>query len=170
MAKVPAKTVVQPVQIRPKDDSKRVTLTTGPGKTEQSHKKQCDINYILRDYSKTGIIRHSHQNAGRYDDVSSIDFQSAQNLVADVKSMFETLPSLVRKEFDHDAGKFLEFARNPENGVKMQEMGITPGIDGIDAQGMKIQGMDELLAAIKPSPLSSEDNVVDVPEGGGGEK
>lgn len=118
-------------------------------KTEQAHAQQCDINYILKEYQRTGIIRHAHENQGRYDDVSAVDYQHALNVVADTKSMFEALPSNVREEFGHDPARFLDFARNPENGLKMQEMGITPGIDGKTADGNTIIGMDELVAAVR---------------------
>lgn len=124
-----------------------------PTRTEQSHKQQTDMNYILKDYSRTGIIKHAHTNQGQYDDVSSIDFQQAQNIVADAKSMFEGLPALTRKEFNGDVSRFLEFVRNPENGAQMQEMGITKGIDGLDSQGQLIQGMKELANALKPDTI-----------------
>lgn len=123
--------------------------------TEQQHKKQTDMNYILKDYARTGLIKHSHQNKGNYDDVSQIDFQTAQNIVADSKSMFESLPAMTRKEFDNDVGQFLQFCRDPENGVKMQEMGITAGIDGLDSQGELIQGMKALVDALKPVDQSA---------------
>lgn len=119
-------------------------------RTEQSHSQQCDMNYILRDYARTGIFKHSHKNQGRYDDVSNIDFQTAQNIVADSKSLFESMPALVQQQFNHETGKFLEFCRNPENGAAMQELGITAGIDGIDAQGELIAEMQTLVSALAP--------------------
>lgn len=133
------------------DDPSRVRLDTGKGITEQAHKRQCDMNYILRDYAKTGLIKHAHKNQGRYDDVSSIDFQTAQNIVADAKSMFDALPALTRAEFGHDVSRFLEFARDPDNGTRMQELGITAGIDGIDKDGQLIASMQELVTALRPS-------------------
>jgi hypothetical protein len=159
------------VFLRSSDDPARVRFKCeGESITEQSHKDECDMNYILRDYSKTGLIRHAHKNAGRYDDVSSVDFQHAMDVVADAKSMFESLPALVRAEFNQDVKQFLDFARDPNNAVKMQEMGITPGIDGIDSRGVKIEGMDELLKAIKPSASTSEDSPPGAPQGEGAEK
>ena len=74
-------------------DKKLITIACGPGKTEQAHKDQCDINYILKDYTRTGLIRHANQHEGQYDDVTAIDFQNAAFTVARVKSLFEGLPS-----------------------------------------------------------------------------
>ena len=73
--------------------TKRSLLDCGESKTEQSHKKECDMNYILREYSKTGFIRHSKENEGRYDDVGVQDFQQAMLVVANANSMFESLPA-----------------------------------------------------------------------------
>jgi phage internal scaffolding protein len=127
----------------------RVQINTGrESKVEQSHSKQCDINYILKDYARTGIIKHAHQNQGQYDDVSSVDFQTAMDVVADTKSMFESLPAATREQFGQDPKNFINFCRNPENGLKMQEMGITQGIDGIDSKGQVIPGMEELINVI----------------------
>lgn len=115
--------------------SKRVTLETGKGLTEQSHARECDINYILKDYVKTGLIKHAKENQGRYDDVTSADFQNAMFIVAQGKNMFEELPAQIRKSFSNDVSAFLEFAQNPNNGQALEKMGILKGNDGFDMSG-----------------------------------
>ena len=107
----------------------------GEGLTEQTHKNQCDINVILADYARTGFIRHAKDNQGRYDDVSQIDFQQAMITVANVKNMFEGLPSEVRKEFGHDAGQFLGYVQDPKNAEALEQRGISIGNDGVDING-----------------------------------
>lgn len=111
------------------------TIDTGKGLTEQAHKDQCDINQILRDYARTGFMKHAKENEGRYDDVSAVDFQKAQITVANVKSMFEGLPSQIRKEFDHDPSRFLNYVQDPSNALQLQQRGIIVGNDGIDITG-----------------------------------
>lgn len=110
-------------------------IITGEGLTEQSHKDQCDINIILSDYARTGFMRHAQNNAGRYDDVSSVDFQKSMETVANVKSMFEGLPAAIRKEFAGDPKNFLNYVQNPENALALQKRGILIGNDGIDISG-----------------------------------
>jgi phage internal scaffolding protein len=109
----------------------------GKGLTEQSHKNQTDMNYILSDYQRTGLLKHAKDNQGRYDDISPIDFREAMEVVANSKSMFEELPSNIRKEFDNKPDKFLEFVQNPDNKTRMQKLGILKGNDGIDISGAK---------------------------------
>lgn len=115
--------------------TKRPTIKTGKGLTEQSHKNQTDINWILADYRKTGLLKHAKDNEGRYDDVSPIDFRQAMETVANANSMFETLPANLRKRFDNKPDKFLEFTQNPDNKNELQKLGILKGNDGIDIKG-----------------------------------
>ena len=111
-------------------------INTGKGLTEQAHKKECDMNYILRDYARTGFIKHAKENAGTYDDISVQDFQQAMFIVAEAKSMFEELPAPVRKEFNNDPKAFLGFVQDPENADKMKNLGIMKGNDGVDLNGV----------------------------------
>lgn len=117
------------------------TVNTGKGLTEQSHTEECDINSILHDYTRTGFMRHAKSNAGRYDDVTATDFAEAQIAVANVKSMFEALPSQIRKEFNQDASNFLNFVQNPENATELAKRGLLIGNDGIDIHGTHVNSM-----------------------------
>lgn len=134
-----------------------VAPTTGKSLTEQSHKKQTDINYILKEYTKTGLIKHAHTNQGKYDDVSAMDYQDALNVVADVKSMFESLPAATRAEFDHEPKQFLEYVRDPTNLTDMMEKGILSGIDAKDAEGDIIASIDGLVKALTPEQKKEPD-------------
>ena len=110
-------------------------VNTGEGLTEQSHKDSCDINLILRDYARTGFMRHALNNQGRYDDVTAVDYQEAMITVANVKSLFEGLPSEVRKEFNGDPANFLNYVQDPRNAAVLEQRGILAGNDGIDITG-----------------------------------
>jgi phage internal scaffolding protein len=111
-------------------------IDTGEGITEQCHKKQCDMNHILKDYKRTGFIRHSKENQGRYDDISVQDFQDAMFKVAEATNMFNDLPANLRKDFNNNPAEFLGFVQNPDNQEKLQQMGIIRGNDGVDMNGM----------------------------------
>jgi len=127
-------TVTELVRVR-RDRKLCPTIDTGEGLTEQSHKQECDINYILKDYTRTGFIKHANQNAGQYDDVTSVDFQTAMDTVANVKTMFENLPSQVRAEFNNQPTQFLDYVQNPNNTEALAQRGILHGNDGLDITG-----------------------------------
>jgi phage internal scaffolding protein len=91
------------------------------GFTHQEQKQQCDINYILEKYRRTGVVNHLNKYQEQYLDVSAIDFQDAQNKVATVSSMFEELPAQERARFNHDPAQFLEFVATQENRDDMKD-------------------------------------------------
>jgi len=113
-------------------------IDTGRGLTEQAHKDETDMNYILRDYARTGFIKHSKENQGRYDDVTVTDFQDAMFKVTEAQNMFNELPSQVRKRFGNDPAEFLGFVQNPNNSEEMHRLGILQGNDGIDISGTAV--------------------------------
>lgn len=156
---------------RVRRDRKNISvINTGEGITEQSHRDECDINTILHDYARTGFMRHAKANAGRYDDVSAVDFQEAQIVVANVKSMFEALPSNIRAEFNGDPVAFLGFVQDPANGDELAARGLLVGNDGIDIQGAytnsmtKQQYADMLRARSTASEEVSSEAAVDQSE------
>lgn len=98
---------------------------TKPSMTEQAHKDDCDIQKILKKYAQTGVITHNNAVQGTYQDFpSGMDFQSAQNIIAEGKSLFETVPARIRADFDNDPAKFLEFTQNPDNRDAMDAYGF----------------------------------------------
>ena len=76
--------------------------------TEQHHKKSCDINSIVAKYQKTGLVDHINKHEAKYGDVSGYDYKTAQDLVAEQKTIFYELPSQVRAEFDNDPANYLD--------------------------------------------------------------
>ena len=141
---------------KPFTKTKRVTLDTGPGLTEQSHKNETDINFILRDYKRTGFIKHAKENQGRYDDISVQDFQEAMFIVANAQNMFNELPGVIRKEFQNDPTRFMEFVHNPANETRMRELGILVGNDGIDMNGVATNAPVEPTEVVTPVTPPSE--------------
>lgn len=120
--------------IRKTNGRVRVLIHTGEGMTEQAHKKECDMNYILKEYAKTGIVRHAKTHEGRYDDVSVADFQAAMFIVKEAQNMFDTLPSELRQRFKGPE-QFLEFVNNPTNRDEMIKLGMIVGNDGLKGDG-----------------------------------
>lgn len=118
---------------------KVLSVTPREAITEQAHAKECDMNYILRNYQKTGLLKHVRENEGRYDDVSVEDFQSAMFIVNEAQQMFEKLPADVRQKFGHSPVNFLEFVQNPANRKELKSMGMLKGNDGLNASGEAVQ-------------------------------
>lgn len=101
---------------------------SGPGRTKQSFKNECDINVIMAKYVKTGLLDHFQAHKGNYGDfIVAGDYQSHLNAILEADRMFMTLPADIRKKFDNDAAKFLAFAQDESNADAMVEMGLRQG-------------------------------------------
>jgi phage internal scaffolding protein len=136
-----------------------VVIVCGESKTEQAHRDECNMNYILREYQKTGLIRHAKEYEGRYDDIAVQDFQDAMFLVTEAQNMFNGLPNNIRQRFENDPGKFLAFVQNPDNKPEMKVLGMLKGNDGLDARGQPTAAPQ----ADKPQPTPTVDTNPDKP-------
>ena len=91
------------------------TPVIGVSLTEQHHKPHVDINNIMARYIKTGTLDHVRTYEGQYSELPEADFHDAATKVAEARSMFEELPSQMRKHFDNDPARFLAFCEHHEN-------------------------------------------------------
>lgn len=93
--------------------------------TKQSHKAECDINTILSQYQKTGILNHITENQPLYTDLpSDIDYQQSLHTVLAAQDVFHTLPSVVRDYFGNDPERFLGAFMDPTQADKLREFGL----------------------------------------------
>lgn len=97
----------------------------GQSMAKQYMKDECDINNILRQYQKTGVINHVKENQGQYVDLpQTIDYQEALNIVIGAGEAFDNLPGSVRQRFNNDASAFLEFMDDEKNMDESYELGL----------------------------------------------
>lgn len=98
------------------------TVPVGESMTEQHHAKSCDINNIVAKYIKTGLMSHMKSHEGTYGDVTAADFQDAQNLIAEQKSIFNDLPAAVRAKFDNDPAQYLDKVLTDEGVEELRQI------------------------------------------------
>ncbi len=114
----------------------RISFKNATDMTEQSHKKDCDINQIMRKFVKTGNIDHLRAHGEQYGDVSPMDYREAMSIIADSNTMFEELPAETRKFFHNDPAEFMEFTENQDNHPKLVELGLaTKRPSSVDPKG-----------------------------------
>ena len=97
--------------------------TSGPSLTKQSFKQECDVNNILKNYNKTGVMPENF-NPGEYRDLDGTDYQEYMQTVASANSMFEELPSALRKRFKNDPAQLLSFVHDDKNVAEAQNLGL----------------------------------------------
>lgn len=75
-------------------------------KTDQSYKKQCDVNILVKQYRKTGVMPQGRGYNGKYGDFSEVPtLEEAFNAVKRAQESFQELPAGIRKLMDNDASK-----------------------------------------------------------------
>ncbi len=93
---------------------------------EQSHKKEVDINQIVKKHGMDIIQKTAMLQTMEYqmDDISGNDFHEAMIKVTKAQETFDTLPHELRKKFDNSPAKYLDFVQNPANAEEMVALGI----------------------------------------------
>ncbi|AXF52677.1 MAG: internal scaffolding protein [Microviridae sp.] len=95
------------------------------GRTEQHHRDMCDVNNILKQHDKTGLISHVNTSVALYGDYTEVnEYQDSLNIVIRAEEAFSALPSDIRKRFENDPGQFFEFATDPKNGDELVKLGL----------------------------------------------
>ncbi|WNK12446.1 MAG: internal scaffolding protein [Microvirus sp.] len=121
------------------------------GRTKQSFKDECDINTIMAQYMRTGILDNLNKRPPRYIDASGIEFQASMQLIADAKQAFSALPSQLRDRFHNDPARFLHFLDNPENREEAIKLGLVQRTDSSQG-GSSPQGSGVQPAPVKTNP------------------
>lgn len=129
-----------------------------PSRTKQSMVAECDINNILKQYKRTGMIAHINAQAaqGQYIDLpSDQDFQESLNIVMRAEESFATLPSKVRARFGNDPQEFLAFMADPANQDEMISLGLGTKItDSLDLNAGP-GGQPPEPKAVPPAPAAA---------------
>jgi len=108
-------------------DKRTGELVPNPTMTKQAFADQCDINTIVREFTRTGMITHINERAaaGTFQDLpDSMDYQQALELARSGQAAFDQLPAKVRARFGNDPAQFLDFIHDPANQQEMIDLGL----------------------------------------------
>jgi len=102
-----------------------VDCSTEPSRTIQSAKQECDINFIVAQYRKTGVMPHMAAKMPFFGDVSEVrDFRESVELVEGVARWFGKLPAKVRAAFGHDPAQLMDAMSDPSREGELRELGL----------------------------------------------
>ena len=94
-----------------------------PTMTQQHFKKECDINTIIDNFTRTGELPQVY-GAEFADYSDGFDYQTSMNFLIRAQEMFDDLPAKIRKEFNNNPAELLTFMDNPENYDRGVELGL----------------------------------------------
>lgn len=101
-----------------------------PG-ADQTARDQCDINFIMRRFEKTGQLADliaqgmanlQGRNFGDFTDMPT--FQEALDIVNHAQDQFSKLDAPVRNRFNNNPALFLDFMNDPKNAEEWYKMGL----------------------------------------------
>lgn len=104
-------------------------LVPEPSLTVQSDLESSDINFIVRQYIKTGLVPYGLQipEYADYTDAPT-DFQAAMNFVKAADDVFMEMPADIRSRFNHNPGEFMQFFNDPANQDEAIKLGLAVNI------------------------------------------
>lgn len=93
--------------------------------TKQSSAQECDINHILNQYQRTGVLTHVNSSTPSFEDLpSDYDYQSAINIQLQAEAAFAALPSNIRERFANDPSLFLSAFQDDKLTEELRELGL----------------------------------------------
>lgn len=110
-------------------DRKEASLENGlhckdPSLTVQSQAEEADINTIVRNFGVTGLLPQNVR-VPTFDDFSGIDdYRTAIETIREAEKSFLAMPSDVRRRFDDDPQKFVEYCSDSRNLEEMRKLGL----------------------------------------------
>lgn len=119
----------------------------GPSLTRQEFADECNINTIMAQYEKTGVVSHINQAPVRYLDLGDVpDLAQAMAIVDEAKAAFMKLPAAARREFDNDPVKFVQAIEGGDDALleRCREWGIVePLPKAPEPQEVRVVSMPE---------------------------
>lgn len=117
--------------------------TEDPSLTEQSHKKDADINHIVENLNRGLPATITNQQELFGDFTSAQTFQESMNIVTHAQEQFEALPAELRKRFANDPRQFLEFVSDEKNIDEVEKLGL------LNPEAVKRRGAEKDAADLK---------------------
>lgn len=115
---------------------------SGPSLTQQSAKDECDINIIVERAKRGADLSQLSRGPGFYGDFTGLpSYRDALIMVNKANEAFMTLDAQVRKRFDNDPAKLLDFLADDANREEAQKLGLLKPVE--------VPKVDEHLETLK---------------------
>lgn len=137
--------------VSPKIDCQKAIDEGEEIRVEQSHKDEVNINNIVKRAGGMELIAKVNAlKDWKFDDVTSNDFQENMNAIIKARDTFADVPSEIRKKFDNDPAKFMDFVRNPANIQEMIDLGLSKAPEEVPIAQVEVMNLPE-TPPVKPA-------------------
>lgn len=97
---------------------------SSPLLTEQEHKNSCDINHIVAQFQKTGVMPPNTKIPQYLDSTNIPSLEDAFRTVSEARTAFLDLPANIRRLMDNDPSQMEQFLSNNENAEILLKYGV----------------------------------------------
>lgn len=115
----------------------RVTIdcqAADDGKTQKNFREECNIMNIMANYKRNGDFGHINKSPGNYGDfATALEYTESLNRIIAADADFKELPADLRKRFENDPGRLLDFLQDENNFDEAVELGLVnaPDLDQV---------------------------------------
>ena len=118
-------------------------LEVEPSMTQQQFARECDINNIV----KSPAYQPVDPSRLLYADVSEVlEYDKALNIVLKAQDSFSGLPAVVRKRFDNDPSKMIDFLQDANNQQEAISLGLIQNPSAPSSEPEKLTPSPEQVA------------------------
>lgn len=111
-------------QVDPGFDPLKVREGEAVSRTKQAFKKECDINFIVSQYERTGEFPYVNPAEAEFGDVTGLEFRTMVDTVNAAQAAFAALPAEVRSRFGNDPREFVDFCSDKNNADELVRLGL----------------------------------------------
>lgn len=111
-----------------RDEENVGIVNNQPSMTQQHFKQESDVNYIVAQYVKTGVMENVSGESPVYGDISAFDtnfdLRRAYEAVGAAEEGFMKLPSEIRKKLDNDPSLLVSWLSDEANKAEAVKYGL----------------------------------------------
>lgn len=112
-----------------RDEEHKGIIFPSDSLVQRHFQQECDVNFIVDRYVKTGELSHLSENSPVFADVSDVpdDLMQSYDKIFAAEAAFMQLPSKLRKELDNDParlGAWLQDVNNRDAAIEYGLLGV----------------------------------------------
>lgn len=102
------------------------TKDYGKSRTQQHFTEATQVNNIIQKHTSNGIEQDGNIGTRKatFGNYTGVDFREMQTKLAQANETFDALPGKIRKRFDHDVSKLIEFVQDDNNLEEAKTLGF----------------------------------------------
>lgn len=147
------------MMIRPNGTKRILTVNNEPSMTDESFAEECDTNYILEKFRRTGQVTHLAKSQGVFADVSSVDdLLPSLTKIKEAEDAFLKYPAEVRRRFDNDVVKLLRYLEDPANDAEAIKLGLRAPLPDVGPAATPAENKSEARVSPKNAKTTKAQN------------